>query len=105
MTQDAGADGGSARHSARPAGRTAQVAAALLRAVRRCVSSLPALLGVVVFTFILMRVLPGDPAVFFASGPNAGPEEIEMIRKQMGLDRPMPEQLIRYLGEIGRAHV
>ena len=34
----------------------------------------------VVLTFLLMRVLPGDPAVFFASGPNAGQEEIEMIR-------------------------
>ena len=55
----------------------------------------------VVFTFLLMRVLPGDPAVFFASGPNAGKEEIEVIRKQMGLDKPMPEQLVRYLGEIG----
>ena len=32
-------------------------------------SSLPALFGVLVFTFMLMRVLPGDPAVFFASGP------------------------------------
>jgi peptide/nickel transport system permease protein len=84
----------------RPASRSAQIAAALLRALRRCLSSLPALFGVVVFTFILMRVLPGDPAVFFASGPNAGPEEIAMIRRQMGLDRPMPEQLLRYLGDI-----
>ena len=54
-----------------------------------------------VFTFLLMRVLPGDPAVFFASGPNAGQEEIEMIRQQMGLDKPLPEQLVRYLGDIG----
>ena len=57
------------------------------RAARRFASSLPALFGVLVFTFLLMRVLPGDPAVFFASGPNAGKAEIEAIRKQMGLDR------------------
>ena len=49
------------------------------RAAARLLSSLPALLGVLVFTFLLMRVLPGDPAVFFASGPNAGKEEIEEI--------------------------
>ena len=71
------------------------------RAGRRLLSSVPALLGVLVFTFLLMRVLPGDPAVFFASGPNAGKAEIEALREQMGLDRPIPEQLLRYLGDIG----
>ena len=71
------------------------------RAGRRFLSSVPALFGVLVFTFLLMRVLPGDPAVFFASGPNAGKAEIEAIRAQMGLDRPIPEQLVRYLGDVG----
>ncbi len=75
------------------------------RAARRFLSSLPALFGVLVFTFLLMRVLPGDPAVFFASGPNAGPEEIAMIRQQMGLDKPVPEQLVRYLGDIGSGNL
>ena len=70
------------------------------RAGSRFLSSLPALLGVLVFTFLLMRVLPGDPAVFFASGPNAGKAEIEEIRRQMGLDKPIPEQLVRYLGDV-----
>lgn len=75
------------------------------RAGRRFLSSLPALFGVLVFTFLLMRVLPGDPAVFFASGPTAGKEEIELIRKQMGLDRPVPEQLLRYLGDVGTGNL
>jgi peptide/nickel transport system permease protein len=70
------------------------------RAGRRFLSSAPALFGVLVFTFLLMRVLPGDPAVFFASGPNAGEAEIQEIRRQMGLDRPIPEQLVRYLGDV-----
>lgn len=63
------------------------------------------MLGVVVFTFILMRVLPGDPATFFASGPNAGQEEIEQLRKQMGLDRPIPVQLVRYLADIATGNL
>ena len=67
-------------------------------------SSLPALFGVLVFTFLLMRVLPGDPAVFFASGPNAGKEEIETIRKQMGLDKPLPNQLAIYLADVARGN-
>lgn len=75
------------------------------RVGKRLVASLPALLGVVVFTFLLMRVLPGDPAAFFASGPNAGQEEIEELRRQLGLDRPIPEQLVRYLYDIATGHL
>jgi peptide/nickel transport system permease protein len=58
-----------------------------------------------VVTFVLMRVLPGDPAVFFASGPSAGKEEIEELRKSMGLDRPIPLQLVRYLGEVATGNL
>ena len=75
------------------------------RVGRRLVASLPALLGVVVVTFILMRVLPGDPAVFFASGPSAGRAEIEELRRTMGLDRPMPVQLVRYLGDVATGNL
>ena len=49
-----------------------------------------------------MRVLPGDPAVFFASGPSAGRAEIEDLRHSMGLDQPVPIQLLHYLGDIAR---
>jgi peptide/nickel transport system permease protein len=70
------------------------------RVGRRLLASIPALLGVVVVTFTLMRVLPGDPAVFFASGPSAGKEEIEELRRTMGLDKPVPVQLLRYLGDL-----
>jgi peptide/nickel transport system permease protein len=79
--------------------------ATAIRAARRFASSLPALFGVLIFTFLLMRVLPGDPAVFFASGPNSGKEEIETIRKQMGLDKPVPQQLFLYLYDVGRGNL
>ncbi len=72
------------------------------RVGRRLLASIPALLGVVIVTFMLMRVLPGDPATFFASGPSAGQAEIEELRRRMGLDKPIPVQLFRYLGEIAR---
>ena len=71
----------------------------------RLASALPALLGVVVLTFILMRVLPGDPAVFFASGPNAGAAEIADIRHRMGLDQPMPVQLLHYLRDVAQGNL
>ena len=75
------------------------------RAGWRALSSVPALFGVIVFTFLLMRVLPGDPAVFFASGPNAGQAEIQMIREQMGLDKPIPQQLLLYLKDIATGNL
>ncbi len=59
----------------------------------------------IVFTFLLMRVLPGDPAVFFASGPNAGEAEIQMVREQMGLDKPIPQQLLLYLKDIATGNL
>jgi peptide/nickel transport system permease protein len=78
------------------------------RVGRRLLASVPALFGVVIVTFVLMRMLPGDPAVFFASGPNAGKQEIEDLRHSMGLDKPVPAQLLLYLrdlatGNLGRS--
>ena len=83
-----------------------QLLAGIARRVgQRLLSSVPALLGVVVITFVLMRVLPGDPAVFFASGPNAGQQEIDELRHKMGLDRPMPVQLAHYLADIATGNL
>jgi peptide/nickel transport system permease protein len=79
------------------------IAARVVRMIgRRLLSSLPALFGVVTLTFLLMRVLPGDPAVFFASGPNTGQAEIDIIRERMGLNRPMGEQFVLYLRDLAK---
>jgi peptide/nickel transport system permease protein len=75
------------------------------RVGQRLLSSIPALLGVVVVTFILMRVLPGDPAVFFASGPSAGQTEIDELRHKMGLDKPVPVQLALYLKDVATGNL
>jgi len=50
---------------------------------------------------LLTRVLPGDPAVYFA-GPAATPQSIAEIRKTLGLDRPLPEQFARYVGDLAK---
>jgi peptide/nickel transport system permease protein len=75
------------------------------RVGQRFLSSIPALLSVVIITFVLMRVLPGDPAVFFASGPNAGQQEIDDLRHKMGLDKSVPVQLVRYLADIATGNL
>ncbi len=70
--------------------------------LKRFIAALPVLIGVVVFTFILMRMLPGDPAVYLASVPGMGEEQIAAIRTSLGLDRPLPEQLFNYVIELAR---
>jgi peptide/nickel transport system permease protein len=74
----------------------------------RLLAAIPAVLGVLVLTFLVMRVLPGDPAVYFAGGPSAGQAEIDALRAEMGLDKPVPVQLLYYFrdiagGDLGRS--
>jgi peptide/nickel transport system permease protein len=78
--------------------------------LRRLLGTLPLLIGVGVFTFVLVRVLPGDPAAYYATGPMATQEEIAQVRTTLGLDRPLAEQLARYfkdisVGDLGRSLV
>ena len=72
----------------------------MLRTVlSRLGTAVPSLAGVVVVTFLLTRVLPGDPATYFA-GPVASAEAIAAIRRQLGLDLPLWTQFLRYLGDL-----
>ncbi|MCA3251084.1 MAG: ABC transporter permease [Rubrivivax sp.] len=69
--------------------------------LRRLLSALPNLLGVVVITFLLTRAIPGDPAAYFAGGA-ATQEAVEQVRKSLGLDKPLVEQFFVYLGQLAR---
>jgi len=71
----------------------------------RLAGSLPALVAVIIVTFVLTRVLPGDTATYFA-GPTASAESIAQIKAELGLDRPLPEQFWSYVqalahGDLG----
>jgi len=63
--------------------------------------AIPAIVGIVIVTFLLTRALPGDPAAHFA-GPTASKESIDEIRKQFGFDRSWPEQFVVYIGQLAR---
>ena len=74
----------------------------MLRLVlRRLLAALPNLLGVVVITFLLTRALPGDPAAYFAGGA-ATKEAVEQVRQALGLDRPLPDQFLRYVAGLAQ---
>ncbi len=68
---------------------------------KRLATAIPSLIGVIIVTFLLTRVLPGDPAAYFA-GPAASPQAIEEIRKSLGLDKSLPEQFVRYVQDLSR---
>ena len=67
--------------------------------VRRILSSLPVLFGVLVVTFLLARVIPGDPCHAIL-GEKATKEVCERFNHEKGLDRPLPEQLGIYIGDV-----
>lgn len=67
--------------------------------VRRLLQLIPVLLGVVVLTFLLVRVLPGDP-IRTILGPNATPEDAAAARARYGLDQPIVKQFLDYLGGL-----
>lgn len=76
--------------------------------VRKLFYSVLILFGVITVTFILMYVIPGDPARLML-GQRADVASIEAIRKQLGLDDPLYIQYVRFIGkaiqgDLGRSY-
>jgi ABC-type dipeptide/oligopeptide/nickel transport system permease component len=85
--------------------------------VNRLISVIPTLFGVTIVVFLLLRLIPGDPAVAML-GEHAAQDNVERIREQLGLNRPMfldvealkegdfegffDSQYIRYLGRLAK---
>ena len=59
------------------------------------------LLSAITITFILSRIVPADPARL-AAGLMAEKEQVEQVRKEMGLDQPLPTQYFRYISGLVR---
>lgn len=67
--------------------------------LRRLVALAGTFLLLAVISFLIVQLLPGDPAVAIA-GPDATSFEVEAIRTQLGLDQPLPLQFAHYMGDI-----
>jgi len=70
-------------------------------AARRLAAAVPVVLGVAVVTFLLLRLIPGDPARAVL-GIHASPQQVAQLRRQLGLDEPIYQQLWSFL--VGLAH-
>lgn len=78
------------------------------RVLWRLLGAIPTLFGVILATFLLTRVLPGDPAVFFAGNPSMDAHAIEQVRQSLGLDKSLLQQFVIYLhalahGDLGQS--
>lgn len=67
--------------------------------IRRILLAIPTLIGAATVSFLLLRVLPGNPAELIA-GPYATPQVIAHIHRQLGLDRPLSSQYFHFLGGL-----
>lgn len=70
-------------------------------ALNRILATVPVLLVVGVVVFSILHLIPGDPATIIL-GPEATVDQVEALRRQLGLDRPLLEQLARWLGQLAR---
>ena len=67
--------------------------------LKRILSSIVVLIGVVTITFFIARVIPSNPEVKWA-GQRATAEQLEAARIELGLDKSLPEQYVIYLGDL-----
>jgi glutathione transport system permease protein len=74
---------------------------------KRLLGLIPTLLIVGVLVFLFVHLLPGDPARL-AAGPDATPETVALVRQDLGLDKPLPQQFLRFAtgalrGDFGKS--
>lgn len=69
---------------------------------KRLVLLAPVLFVVSALVFALMRLIPGDPAQVLLGFENTDPEQLAAVRRDLGLDRPITVQFVRWLGRLVR---
>ena len=67
--------------------------------LRRVLAVIPVMLVVATVAFVLIHLAPGDPAAIIA-GPYATRDDLDRLRHQLGLDQPLPVQLVRWYGRL-----
>jgi ABC-type dipeptide/oligopeptide/nickel transport system permease component len=72
--------------------------------LRRILLFIPTLWVAITLVFVIFRLVPGDPAQL-AAGESAPEQVVETIRREMGLDEPLPVQYGRYLGDLARGNL
>lgn len=71
-------------------------------ATRRAAQAVPLLLAVSLLVFALIHLAPGGPLALYLDNPNVRPQDIERLRRSMGLDRPLAGQYVAWLAAFVR---
>lgn len=71
--------------------------------IRRTLGAIPLMLGIAVIVFVVMRLIPGDPVdIIIGQGGAATQQDLDRLRDEFHLDRPLPEQLVLFLSDAAR---
>ncbi|MBI5305169.1 MAG: ABC transporter permease [Chloroflexi bacterium] len=73
--------------------------------LKRVAQAIPLLLGVVIVNFVLIQLAPGDPVTLLVGDFPAPEEYVRQVRADFGLDRPVQERLVLYLGQLARGNL
>ena len=76
---------------------------------KRLLTMIPVLFGLSIIVFLIMAMIPGDPATAIL-GSFATPENVERINRELGLDKSLPEQYFIWItnllqGDFGRSYI
>jgi ABC-type dipeptide/oligopeptide/nickel transport system permease component len=72
---------------------------------KRLLQAVPTLLGILVLSFLIMHLIPGDPVSAMMFGANPTPKQISDLRAQLGLDKPLHIQFFNYLVNVLRGNL
>lgn len=74
--------------------------------LRRLLATFPLMLGIAVVVFVVMRLIPGDPVdIIIGQGGAATQQDLDRLRLEFHLDRPLPEQLALFLADVARGNL
>ncbi len=74
----------------------------MARLVERLIGLIPVLLGVSVIVFLMITLTPGDPVQIMLGDSRSSPEQEAALRHDMGLDRPLHERFVLFIGNAAR---
>jgi peptide/nickel transport system permease protein len=67
--------------------------------IRRLIGLIPVLLGISFLVFFLIRLIPGDPVIVML-GERARAEDVERVREELGLNKPVGLQYLSFMGQL-----
>ena len=74
-------------------------------ALNRLLAIIPTLLILTILVFLMVQLVPGDPAEIFLGEKRSSPELLERVRHEMGLDQPLYVQYLSYMGNLLRGNL